>query len=94
MSLSKDSYPASFLSTQMKHGYLIKIDGLWHLRDGKKEAPRAHSQPPVDPITGEFRCALWSDGELQLARGEQIALRLSAAEVGHLRSYLAGGRAA
>jgi hypothetical protein len=94
MGLAKDRHPASFLSTQLKRGYLIKRDGLWHLREGRQEEAQPQPPAPERPVSAEFRCALWSDGELQLARGEQTAMRLTAVEVGQLREYLAGSRAA
>lgn len=94
MGLRKDQAPSSFLATQRKRAEIHKDGGLWRLGPRKSvDAVAAPAVPPIE-VDAEFRCALWSDGELQLARGDQIAMRLSAGEVGQLRKYLAGEREA
>lgn len=102
MNLRPDQSPSAFLQTQRKNGEIYKEDGVWKLgmrttlpkEEKPKAQPRSQPRPAETPVTGDFRCALWNTGELQLARGEQIAMRLTAAEVGQLRDYLAGSRAA
>lgn len=91
--LRKDQHPSTFLSTQRRRGEIHKDIDMWRLGPRKTIGSAAAPEAPVIDPDADFRCALWSDGELQLARGDQIALRLSAAEVGHLRNYLAGSRA-
>lgn len=92
--LRKDQHPSTFLSTQRRRGEIHKDIDVWRL--GARKTIAIQSTPPVPVIDqdAEFRCALWSDGELQLARGAQIAMRLSAAEVAQLRNYLATSRTA
>lgn len=92
LSLRKDQHPSDYLSTQRRKGLIHKDIDVWRLGPRKSAAdqPSAQVKPQAveQPAAVEFRCALWSDGELQLARGEQIAMRLTAGEVGQLRNYL------
>lgn len=92
--LRKDQHPSTFLSTQRRNGQIHKDIDVWRLGARKTITSPLAPQAPVIDQDAEFRCALWSDGELQLARGEQIAMRLSAAEVAQLRNYLATSRTA
>jgi hypothetical protein len=91
--LRKDQHPSTFLSTQRRRGEIHKDIDVWRLGARKTIAQPAVHVPTIDQ-DAEFRCALWSDGELQLARGEQIALRLTATEVAQLCNYLLTSRAA
>jgi hypothetical protein len=94
LGLRRDQHPSVYLSTQRKRGDIHKDIDVWRLGPRKTVASQPAPELVAPDMDAEFRCALWSDGELQLARGEQIAMRLSAAEVGRLREYLGGGRAA
>jgi hypothetical protein len=92
LGLRKDQHPSVYLSTQRRKGLIHKDIDVWRLGPRKSAADHPSAEPvsqiAEQPGAAEFRCALWSDGELQLARGEQIAMRLTAAEVGRLCNYL------
>jgi hypothetical protein len=92
LGLRKDQHPSVYLSTQRRKGLIHKDIDVWRLGPRKTAADQSITKPvqqKVVPLEApEFRCALWSDGELQLARGEEIAMRLTVAEVGRLRDYL------
>jgi hypothetical protein len=88
MSLRKDQFPSTFLSTQRANGEIHKEGLVWKLgpRVEVSEATRANIRKALN---GEFRCAVWSDGELHLARGEQTVMQLTSAETQKLRMFLA-----
>lgn len=50
--------------------------------------PRSVPSVPLAGVAGELRCALWSDGTLQIQRGGQDIARFSAAEAEGLLQYL------
>jgi hypothetical protein len=89
--LRKDQHPSTFLSTQRRKGEIHKDIGVWRLGPRRAVADHPAAKPEQiaeQPEAAEFRCALWSDGELQLARGKQIAMWLTATEARQLFDYL------
>lgn len=93
MSLSKDRFPSTFLSTQRANGEIHKDGAHWKLGPAVK-ATEEQREEIAEVLSADFRCAVWSDGELHLARGEQTMMKLSAREVAQLREYLAVDRLA
>lgn len=93
MSLGKDRFPSTFLSTQRANGEIHKDGAYWRLGPAVKVSAEQRAEI-AEVLSADFRCAVWSDGELHLARGEQTMMKLSAREVAQLREYLAVDRMA
>lgn len=93
MSLTKDQYPSVFLTTPRGNGEIHKDGAVWKLGPAVRVTEEQRTEI-AEILNADFRCAVWSSGELHLARGEQTVMKLSAREVAQLREYLAVDRVA
>lgn len=93
MGLRSNQYPDPWLATLREKGEVHKDGSHWKLgpRRTITDQERDHVR---EVLSGQFRCALWNDGELQLVRGETTITKLSRTETEALRLFLDNARAA
>lgn len=85
MGLRADQSPSNFLRTARERGQVIAADGRWRIVESAVAHSPAKAPAIPEPGAAAFRCAIWSDGFVELQRGGQRIAVLTSDECRQLQ---------